>query len=155
MKREECTWWVNHLFNIAKVSEWNKGHVEDAKEIETAQQMAIDALSNANQHVQSVGYVDLISRQDAIEAFRKSVSKSETEDSLCYNLGLGVAEKVLESLPSADAVEVVRCKDCKFYTDARAMPNKSCCGFCSRLGAISYYGVDATDYCSFAERREP
>ena len=44
MKRQECTWWVNHLFNIAKVSEWNKGHVEDAKEIETAQQMAIEAL---------------------------------------------------------------------------------------------------------------
>ena len=44
MKREECTWWVNHLFNIAKVSEWNNGHVEDAREIETAQQMAIDAL---------------------------------------------------------------------------------------------------------------
>lgn len=45
---------------------------------------------------------DLISRQDAIEAIRKSVSKSETEDSLCYNLGLGVAEEVVNSLPSAE-----------------------------------------------------
>ena len=56
---------------------------------------------------------DLISRQDAIDAIRKNVSKSETEDSLCFNLGLGVAEKVVESLPSAEAVEVVRCGECK------------------------------------------
>lgn len=45
---------------------------------------------------------DLISRQDAMEAIRKNVSKSETEDSLCFNLGLGVAEKEVESLPSAE-----------------------------------------------------
>ena len=62
-------------------------------------------------------------------------------------------DMAIEAL-SADAVEVVRCKDCKFYTDAGTMPNKSCCGFCTKLGAVSYYGVDATDFCSFAERRE-
>ena len=45
---------------------------------------------------------DLISRQDAIEFIRKNVSKAETEDSLWFNLGLGVAEKVVESLPSAE-----------------------------------------------------
>lgn len=51
--------------------------------------------------------------------------------------------------------ELVRCKDCKFYKDAGTIPNKSCCGFCTKLGAVSYYGVDAMDFCSFAERREP
>ena len=45
---------------------------------------------------------DLISRQDAIEEIRKSVSKSEAEDSICFNLGLGIAEKVVEALPSAE-----------------------------------------------------
>jgi hypothetical protein len=51
--------------------------------------------------------------------------------------------------------EVVRCKDCKYYTDAEAIPCKDCSGFCARLGAVSYYGVDATDFCSFGERRKP
>ena len=64
-------------------------------------------------------------------------------------------QRMINDAPTVDAVEVVRCKDCKFYTDAGTMPNKSCCGFCTKLGAVSYYGVDATDFCSFAERREP
>lgn len=66
-----------------------------------------------------------------------------------------VFQRMINDAPTVDAVEVVRCKDCKFYTDAGTMPNKSCCGFCTKLGAVSYYGVDATDFCSFAERREP
>ena len=49
--------------------------------------------------------------------------------------------------------EIVRCKDCKHYVDAETIPNKSCCGFCTKLGSVSYYGVDANDYCSFAERK--
>lgn len=57
--------------------------------------------------------------------------------------------------PTIDAVEVVRCKDCKYHTNAWNTSNKSCCGYCTKLGAVSYYGVDETDYCSFAERREP
>ena len=53
-----------------------------------------------------------------------------------------------------ELVSVVLCKDCKHYVDAETIPNKSCCGFCTKLGAVSYYGVDATDYCSFGERNE-
>ena len=45
---------------------------------------------------------DLIHRQDAIKAIRKNVSKSDAEDSICFNLGLGVAEKEVESLTSAE-----------------------------------------------------
>lgn len=61
-------------------------------------------------------------------------------------------ETAQENMPK-DAVEVVRCKDCKHYVDAGTIPNKSCCGFCTKLGAVSYYGVDANDYCSFGERK--
>lgn len=64
-----------------------------------------------------------------------------------------VFQRMINDAPTVDAVEVVKCKDCKFYTDAGTIPNKSCCGFCTKLGAVSYYGVDATDFCSFAERR--
>lgn len=44
MTREEAIWWVNHLFEIRKEEYFNKGMMEDAKEVEEAQRMAIEAL---------------------------------------------------------------------------------------------------------------
>lgn len=44
MTREEAIWWVNHLFEIQKEEYFNKRMMEDAKEVEEAQHMAIDAL---------------------------------------------------------------------------------------------------------------
>lgn len=44
MTREEAIWWVNHLFEIRKEEYFNKGIMEDAKEVEEAQHMAIEAL---------------------------------------------------------------------------------------------------------------
>ena len=50
--------------------------------------------------------------------------------------------------PTADVVEVVRCKDCKYWNDA---------GLCKKhsnpiVGAI--YGTDADDYCSEGKRKD-
>ena len=44
MTREEAKWWANHLFEIRKEEYFNKGMMEDAKEVEEAQHMAIEAL---------------------------------------------------------------------------------------------------------------
>lgn len=90
---------------------WHSPHLDLSLKAGLAE--AIDTLkeSNLNDSLvrgevdackESESKLDLISRQDAIEAIRKNVSKSETEDSLCFNLGLGVAEKEVESLPSAE-----------------------------------------------------
>lgn len=46
MNREEAIWWVNHLFEIRKEEYFNKGMMKDAKEVEEAQHMAIEALEN-------------------------------------------------------------------------------------------------------------
>lgn len=46
----------------------------------------------------------------------------------------------VKGLPSIDAVQVVRCKDCKYYKE-----NTLVCG---------KYGLEDDDYCSWAERRE-
>lgn len=43
-------------------------------------------------------------------------------------------------LPSIDAVQVIRCKECKYYKE-----NTLVCG---------RYGLEDDDYCSWAERRE-
>ena len=61
-----------------------------------------------------------------------------------------VAIADLTDMPSMDAVEVVRCKDCKHLE----------CGYkCYRvLGAIlsdkTYLLVDEDNFCSYGERRE-
>lgn len=44
MTREEAKVWVNRLFNIEKEALWNKRLVDDAKEVEQAQNMAMEAL---------------------------------------------------------------------------------------------------------------
>ena len=52
----------------------------------------------------------------------------------------------VRKLPAADVVEVVRCKDCKYYVK----PSRF--GYCDRHSA----GVRVTqrDYCSWGERKE-
>ena len=46
MTREEAIWWVNHLFEIRKEEYFNKGMLQDAREVDEARQIVIYALSN-------------------------------------------------------------------------------------------------------------
>lgn len=54
--------------------------------------------------------------------------------------------------PTADVVEVVRCKDCEFYklrnVSSRYKPTKPCC---LRKAAVT---VNENDYCSYGKRKE-
>lgn len=56
---------------------------------------------------------------------------------------IGDAMSAVDDAPIVDAVEVVRCKDCEFYTEEDR--------WCRRLGLCGAFGQD--DYCSHAERR--
>lgn len=65
-----------------------------------------------------------------------------------YNDGVAdgflLARDDVKQAPTIDAVEVVRCKDCKYYESKCDYP------FC-------YYtenNVETDDYCSFGEKRE-
>ena len=54
--------------------------------------------------------------------------------------------------PTIDAVPVVRCKDCRHWSE---MQNSA--GACLRHSVIAgswWNGTDSTDFCSFAERRD-
>ena len=51
----------------------------------------------------------------------------------------------IQSQPTADVVEVVRCKDCMYWT------GKDYDGCCIKNGLATRY---ANDYCSYGERRE-
>ena len=83
-------------------------------------------------------------------------------DGDCTQCKTGVNEKVckwnmvqlndaierLESAPTIDAVPVVRCKDCKCWTE---WDNGT--GSCSRF-ALDWIGTDADDFCSMGERKD-
>ena len=57
-------------------------------------------------------------------------------------------QEVLDAQPTVDAVPVVRCKDCKCWTE---WSNGT--GSCSRF-ALDWIGTDADDFCSMGERKD-
>lgn len=65
-------------------------------------------------------------------------------DAPCRACGIDDIICELDEAPSADVVEVVRCKDCKYYEDVTPY---GCCG------AWDAKAVDPDDFCSDAERR--
>lgn len=57
-------------------------------------------------------------------------------------------KKIIDEMPTVDAVPVIRCRDCKhWYEKYRHGVDMSAC-----KRAIGYFG--ANDYCSRAERKE-
>ena len=97
---------------------------------------------------------DLIYRQAAIDAlgFYKPVSDTWTDE---YEIGVYKQwqkdKKAISDLPSADAVTVVRCRDCKHYQFAKerafGIPVKRC-------EITEFEDVDDFDFCSRGERRD-
>lgn len=66
-------------------------------------------------------------------------------DAESYKWGWNDAiDAIIESAPTIDAVPVVRCKDCEFYTEEER--------WCRRLGLCGAF--DTNDFCSHAERSE-
>ena len=62
---------------------------------------------------------------------------------------LGVVEDLLKNLPTVDAVEVVRCRDCKEWqrnVGCVDSPNGHC--FCHDIDTNGF------DFCSYGERRD-
>lgn len=62
-----------------------------------------------------------------------------------FVFGIESVLEYAENLPTIDAVEVVRCKDCKWYNSEEHECND-----------LTGYGrmLEGTDYCSYGERRE-
>lgn len=83
---------------------------------------------------------DLIDRQKAIDALI---------DALAWTWSGTWSEKsaidVIKKLPSVDAVEVVRCKDCK-HNSLKRMSGNTYCDL--GMGLFQLY-----DFCSLGERR--
>lgn len=82
---------------------------------------------------------DLIDRAKAIAELKREASCGDRD----YEKGLEIAADILELFPSVDAVEVVRCRECK-HLDTH---NHRC--------KVWNHGVYVWfDFCGRAERKE-
>ena len=59
---------------------------------------------------------------------------------------VGYISGIINEQPTVDAVEVVRCRDCKWFEQNGSKEH----GNCSKHLALAYL----TDYCSWGERKE-
>lgn len=63
--------------------------------------------------------------------------------------------KMIDYFPAADVVEVVRCKDCKWYKESKLLAtNKFCFRLKDRNGDRVGYNFAPDDFCSYGERKE-
>lgn len=93
---------------------------------------------------------DLISRSALLEAFGEEPlvwDSRDREDVQMHNDWLDYTKLVKEA-PAVDAVEVVRCKDCKHWM--KDVPG--CTDFVGRC-ELANYMVGATGHCVYGERR--
>ena len=63
----------------------------------------------------------------------------------------------VDNAPSVDAVEVVRCKDCRWYEESKnseIYPMRFCYRLKNDNGVRVGYNCDSNDFCSHGERRE-
>ena len=100
--------------------------------------------------------LDCISRQAAIDAIDETDWYHQNRNGeMVHGANSAVHQawykaddiyKALNAVPSADAVEVVRCRDCKYYDLAKNGVN----GICNR----QYGTFDAYDFCSYGEKNE-
>ena len=68
-------------------------------------------------------------------------------------IGYVVDSEVIRCLPTVDAVEVVRCKDCYYFTEHNDVRSGRHLGYgeCHRLRGELFKD---TDFCSYGERKD-
>ena len=100
----------------------------------------------------------LIDANSLDERFDKRIKWLRLDMHDQYSLGLyhgAVTDKdLIGEMPIVDAVEVVRCKDCKHYKEFRTKRNKQIMRLCYRMGKNDMeYSVKPDDFCSYGERK--
>lgn len=64
-------------------------------------------------------------------------------------------KRMFDSLPTIDAVPVVRCRECKFYRELRTKRHNQLMRLCYRMGKHDMeYPVKPDDFCSYGQRKE-
>ena len=66
-------------------------------------------------------------------------------------IGFDAIKRVIDDAPTIDAVDVVRCKDCKWWQDSEVGVVE--CPICTRIHDM-VFEMGAYDHCSKGKRRE-
>ena len=96
---------------------------------------------------------DYIKRQDAIKellVWKKAMElRGRSDDADTYEH----SADLMCSIPAADVVEVVRCKDCRFFDNKEGYT--PFCGYCNAYLDDIYDGdIDENFYCERGERKK-
>ena len=98
---------------------------------------------------------EYINKKDLID-FIKDTWQRLTHDSKDFftrdNMLLNF-EQIVSQMPTANVVEVVRCKDCKRCYEKRTKLNNQLMRFCMRIDGNEYQ-VNANDFCSYGTPKE-
>ena len=92
---------------------------------------------------------EYIEREKAFKLIKEQKEKETGAYSKGRNTGLFIAGSIInnkEVLPTADVVEVVRCKECKHFTAGY------CCRDIKGRSQMHYMGEEA--FCSYGERSD-
>lgn len=83
------------------------------------------------------------------DALIKKIFPYDVVDPKCYSINAKAVYEEIKRSPSADVVEVVRCKDCKHYKTPECAMWLECC----TCGG-QWDWCNPNDYCSYGERSE-
>ena len=89
---------------------------------------------------------DYIERQAVIDAIHCDITITGRQNAELVASTIGTFVDSIKALPSADVVQVVRCKDCRYF--------RKFLRECERSGALTMYPLHDTDFCSYGEREE-
>lgn len=127
-----------YLFDGLRKQMWSLPSAESTGAMDEAIQKYIK-----DGYMQPIGE-DLISRHDVLNMI---IVADECEP----DLGYPHLHEVVENIPSADAVEVVRCKDCIVSETFQSDSNGTTERYCKAFTHLRMVADD--DYCSYGERR--
>lgn len=100
---------------------------------------------------------EYIEREALIKACKKIIHDRWNETTAPVSWSHAYADFIddIKEQPTADVVEVVRCKDCKWYKESKLLePNKFCFRLKDRNGDPIGYNFSSNEFCSFGERKE-
>lgn len=100
-------------------------------------------------------YVDKEEARNEIVSLMKEMKLTVGDTTVWQDFIISPTEAVhaLRWMPSADVVEVVRCKECEHYKDS-ATGNRKACFRKDVDGFPVCYDFEPNDFCPYGERKE-
>ena len=91
----------------------------------------------------------LINVNKVIDEMQKCIDESPYERDSIASYTFGAIIECLKQEPTVDAVEVVRCKDCKYWwKEVELCTHPKCCD-----GMVAVVEAPKTHFCSYGERK--